>query len=294
MSKAIEVGGKRSLQVLRSFDLTVVLRVVFHHDGPFDAVNPHRNRKRDDRAPMRAFPANSANNMIGGSGPVNKNIDLERFHGVGVEGFQDYATAGVDAYKRPATERTMSFDPTSRVEPVHGEESVGLGTSTFLEGAPASRKDIQRRESETQDFGPGAGGLGRKKSLAQRIRGISRPERPIGGIPARYGEATTSPTSPGPKPRMAQSAGGPSRANNQQDSNPFDTMYDEAYDKKGASIKIAEQEQGPSVVRERAPSSPRRGIERRVTADSLDDPKPTGGFLNRVKSLKGGRRRRES
>jgi hypothetical protein len=241
---------------------------------------------------MRAFPANSANNMIGGSGPVNKNIDLERFHGVGVEGFQDYAGAGVEPYKRPAADRAMSFDPTSRVEPVHGEESVGLGTSTFLEGAPASRKDIQRRESETQDFGVG-GGLGRKKSLAQRIRGMSRPERPIGGIPARYGEATTSPTSPGPKPRMAQSAGGPSRANN-QDSNPFDTMYDEAYDKKGATIKIAEQEQGPSAARDRAPSSPRRGLERRATADSSEDPKPAGGFLNRVKSLKGGRRRRES
>jgi hypothetical protein len=223
---------------------------------------------------------------------VNKNIDLERFHGVGAEGFHDYAGAGIDAYKRPAAERTISFDPTSRVEPVHGEESVGLGTSTFLEGAPASRKDIQRRESETQDVGMG-GGLGRKKSLAQRIRGISRPERPAGGFPARYGESITSPTSPGPQPRMAQSAGGPSRANKQQDSNPFDNIYDEAYDKKGASIKIAEQEQ-PSAGRTRAPSSPRRALERRVTADSAEEPKPTGGFLNRVKSLKGGRRRRES
>jgi hypothetical protein len=243
---------------------------------------------------MRAFPANSANNMIGGSGPINKNIDLERFHGVGVEGFQDYANAGVEAYKRPAADRAMSFDPTSRVEPVHGEESVGLGTSTFLEGAPASKRDLQRRESESQDFGAG-GGLGRKKSLAQRIRGISRPERPTGGIPARYyGDPETSPTSPGPQLRMAQSAGGPSRADKQQDTNPFDTLYDEAYDKKGASIKIAEQEQGPSVGRMRAPSSPRRGLERRVTADSAEDTKPAGGFLNRVKSLKGGRRRRES
>jgi hypothetical protein len=236
--------------------------------------------------------------MLGGSGPINKNIDLERFHGVGVEGFQDYANAGVEAYKRPAAERTMSFDPTSRVEPVHGEESVGLGTSTFLEGAPASKRDLQRRESESQsqsqENGMG-GGLGRKKSLAQRIRGISRPERPTGTIGTRfYGDPATSPTSPGPQPRMAQSAGGPSRADKQQDSNPFDTMYDEAYDKKGASIKIAEQEQGPSAGRMRAPSSPRRGLERRATADSAEDVKPAGGFLNRVKSLKGGRRRRES
>jgi hypothetical protein len=273
--------------------------IVFHHDGPFDAVNPHRNRKRDTRAPMQAFPANSANNTLGGSGPVNKNIDLERFHGVGAEGFTDYS----GTFKRPEAGRAMSFDPTSRVEPVHGEESVGLGTSTFLEGAPASRAAMmQRRESETHEMGPG-GGLGRKKSLAQRIRGMYRPERPSGAIrspEARYGDQIngnkqTSPTSPPPQPRMAQSAGGPSRAVHKNETNPFDTFYDEAYDKKGASIKVAEQDKAlPTPGRERAPSSPRRVLERRTTADSLDEPKPAGGFLNRVKSLKGGRRRRES
>lgn len=253
---------------------------------------------------MQAFPANSANNTLGGSGPVNKNIDLERFHGVGAEGFQDYA----GTFKRPDAARAMSFDPTSRVEPVHGEESVGLGTSTFLEGAPASRAAMmQRRESETQDAGMGGGaggGLGRKKSLAQRLRGMSRPERPTAALrspEARYGEnpysnyTKTSPTSPPPPPRMAQSAGGPSRAVHKNEMNPFDTLYDDAYEKKGASIKIAEQDKAlPPVGRERAPSSPRRNLERRATTDSADEPKPSGGFLNRVKSLKGGRRRRES
>src|ERR1700736_3612880 len=29
---------------------------VFHHDGPFDACNPHRNRAGSKRAPMQAFP----------------------------------------------------------------------------------------------------------------------------------------------------------------------------------------------------------------------------------------------
>lgn len=254
---------------------------------------------------MQAFPKNSANNMLGGSGPVNKNIDLERFHGVGAEGFQDYG-----ASKRPAAERAFSFDPTARVEPVHGEETVGLGTSTFLDGAPASRKDLQRRESETKDIGlggGGGGGLGRKKSLAQRIRGISRPERPAGALrspEARYTDDTNgkepSPTSPrAPAARMAQSAGGPSRAT-KTELNPFDNLYDDAYDKKGASIRIAEQSMdGPtSGGRARAPSSPRRNmLERRATSDSADEPKPAGGgFLNRVRSLKGGpgRRRRES
>jgi hypothetical protein len=257
---------------------------------------------------MQAFPANSANNTLGGSGPVNKNIDLERFHGVGAEGFTDYG----GTFKRPAAERAMSFDPTARVEPVHGEESVGLGTSTFLEGAPASRKAMmQRRESESQEAAFG-GGLGRKKSLAQRIRGMSRPERPSGALrspEARYGD-DDSPTSPAVPPlRLAQSAGGPSKALSKNETNPFDTLYDEAYDKKGASIKVAEtntgsgQENGSSshgnpyyIGRDRAPSSPRRGLQRSTTADSgaEDSKAAAGGFLNRVKSLKGGRRRRES
>lgn len=99
---------------------------------------------------------------------------------------------------------------------------------------------------------------------------------------------TRAPPIPSREAREAQSAGGPSRIL-QGENNPFDSMYDEAYDKKGASISIAERERGG---RARAPSSPMRSLERRVTTDSADgDPenRPTG-FLNRVKSLKGGRR----
>lgn len=248
---------------------------------------------------MRAFPATSANMMLGGSGPLNKGIDLERFHGVGSEGFQDYGKAGID--KRPAAERAMSFDPLARVEPVHGEETFGLGTSTFLEGAPASKKAMmQRRESETQ-VPDQATGLMRKKSLAQRFRGISRTDRPPMRSPEpRYGPGANGqgsensppqPRSPPPPFRDVQSAGGPSRIH-QGESNPFDSMYDEAYDKKGASIQVAEKER-ETDGRARAPSSPMRPLERRATTDSAEadgENKPAGGFLNRVKSLKGGRR----
>ena len=75
--------------------------------------------------------------------------------------------------------------------------------------------------------------------------------------------------------------------------NPFDN-YDEAYEKKGAKIQIAEQnnrdDAGGIVKRAPAPG----GLERRVTHDGLggEEQKPSGGgFLSRVKSLKGGPRR---
>jgi len=261
---------------------------------------------------MEAFPANSANNALGGSGPVNKNIDLEKFHGRGAEGFTDFARSGTETEllkKRPSLEgRATSFNPKDRIEPIHGEETVGLGTSTFLEGAPASRTAIQQRQFDeaaaTQN-----GGLGRKKSIAQRIRGISQPRRGFG----EGGPRITSPESryefrpggsnvvrtPGSAPELPlkgpQSAGGYIRVN---EANPFFDDYDEAYERKGATIKVAESEgNDASKHAVKSPASPSQGngLERRVTTDSADgteNNKSSNGFLSRVKSMKGGRRTR--
>lgn len=262
---------------------------VFHHDGPFDAVNPHRNRRKDGRAPMQAFPVGSKNMVLGGSGPLNKNLDLDRIHGRGAEGFTDFSAGAQEEAKKRSMQ---TFDPLAREEAVHGEETYGLGTSTFLDGAPASRKAIERRESETQaevlQTG-NAGGLQRKKSLAQRIRGMSKNDRP------QIGAYRNGPISPNAiySDRQVQSAGGPSRATRDSENNPFDTMYDDAFDKKGAAIRVAEQERGQDkdLPLKPQPDSPKRnGLERRATADSTgEDKKVGGGFLNRVKSLKGGR-----
>ena len=271
---------------------------VIHHDGPFDACNPHRNRKKDQRAPMHAFPGNSANMSMGGSGPLKSNIDLAQFHGVGAEGFTDYASTNANPRAR-----TENFNPSERVEPVHGEESYGLGTSTFLEGAPASRNAIQRRESENEAAALqlNGGGISRKKSLAQRIRGMSAPRRDyvpgqrVYSPEARYNNGgPMSPESPNGfpskiPPTQVQSAGGFAKQN---ESNPFFNDYEDAYEKKGASIKIAEDS---NVGRTGGPSSPRDGLpalQRRATHDSAGDvaveDKPTG-FLNRMRSLKGKR-----
>lgn len=312
--------------------------IVFHHDGPFDACNPHRNRKGSERAPMQAFAKDSANNTIGGSGPVHKEINFAQFHGRGDEGFTDFATSGAvskpqaesgiefESYAgssaptrrgpgvRPGIDRTSSFNPTSRVDPVHGEESLGLGTSTFLEGAPAARTAIQRRESENEQI-PGmgnAGGLGRKRSLAQKIRGISNSNRggALAGPPRKvtspdgFYERTTSPTGPG----EIQSAGGMPKI--KETANPFFNDYDDAYERKGQKIQIAEQRRRNGSIgggedqinaRARALSSPKRTptggmLERRFTNDgavgSPPEPSGGGGFLSRVKSLKGGKRAR--
>ena len=285
---------------------------------------------------MQAFAKDSANNTIGGSGPVHKELNFAQFHGRGDEGFTDFATSGAvkpqtesviefESYAgssaplrrgpgvRPGIDRTSSFNPTSLVDPVHGEESLGLGTSTFLEGAPAARTAIQRRESENEQI-PGSGnaaGLGRKRSLAQKIRGISNSNR--GGAfagpakatsPNGFYERTTSPTGPG----EIQSAGGMPK--NKETKNPFFNDYDDAYERKGQKIQIAEQRRRNGSIgggedqinaRARAMSSPKRAptggmLERRITNDGAIGSPPEsgggGGFLSRVKSLKGGKRAR--
>ncbi|KAH3909184.1 hypothetical protein HBI56_237880 [Parastagonospora nodorum] len=281
-----KVRRPQGLDLIDKLDVTGIYGPsMIHHDGPYDAVQPHRNRKKDARAPMEAFPVGSANNSLGGSGPLNSKIDLDRIHGRGAEGFTDFGSHEVE-FKKPRVE--AEFSVKGRSDIIHGEPTHGLGTSTFLEGAPASRKAVQE-DMEAQRQAE-ASGLGRKKSIAQRFRGISQPRRAYAGEgritspEARFGTAT-SPNGPYSAGALSQSKA--------TEANPFFDEYNQAYDSKGASIKATEGNgQSPPG---------RNALQRSVTADSVGSPtnpanstnesKPSNGFLNRVKSLKGGRRR---
>ncbi|EXJ64376.1 hypothetical protein A1O7_00712 [Cladophialophora yegresii CBS 114405] len=284
------------LDIIDKLDVTSIYGTgLFHHDGPFDACNPHRNRRGARQAPMQAFPKDSLNMQLGGSGPNNSKLNLDQYHGRGIEANRDYNHAAVqdadaDYMRRPLPERSASFNPTARTEPVHGHESAGLGTSTFLEGTPASRAAIQRRESEQEaaDQAMAAAGLSRKKSLAQRIKSVRPRVNDTGRMTSPEPFPAVSPTSPLGTGRSEQNG-----------VNPFFKDYDKEYEKKGAQIAFAE-EQLKNPPRARAPSSPKRSaltLERKMTAESVGPPPEEGkvggsgggGFLSRVKSIKGGR-----
>lgn len=253
------------------------LLTVFHHDGPFDACNPHRNRKGARTAPMQAFPKNSTNMALGGSGPVNANIDLNLFHGRMEEGYNDY-NSGLN--RNP---ETVQMDAKTALEPVHGAQTLGLGTSTFLDGAPASRSAIARRESANEAQFAQNGGLQRKKSLAQRLRGKSGTGRIAS--PGRVG----SPTEQGlPPPQLSSSHSASSRGNER---NPFfQEDPDEEWDKKGSRIAEARLEGNGRLRSSSSPKQP-TGLERKTTSDrAYEDQQKLnaggGGFLNRMKSLR--------
>lgn len=143
----------------------------FHHDGPFDACNPSRNKVKN-KGPMSAFPVNSANNQLGGADPNKDKYATEnRILCRDVdEAYLDYSRKGSNGTPTNGgtTSQQGSFNPSAKTDPVHGDMTWGLGSSTFLDGAPASKTTISQSQA---DQGAGAGGLGRKKSLVQRLRG---------------------------------------------------------------------------------------------------------------------------
>lgn len=213
---------------------------------------------------------------LGGAGPNNSNIDLNLFHGRTAEGYNDFNTG---LARQP---ETVSFDAKANLDPIHGSESTGLGTSTFLDGAPASRSAIARRESEAEKQLQAEGGLQRKKSLAQRLRGKSGTGRIAS--PGRI----TSPNEPGLSPPHVDSSHSASSRGNER--NPFFQDYDEEWDNKGSRIAEARLEGGGRL---RSSSSPKQstGLERKGTNDRTyeDQQKLSpggGGFLNRMKSLR--------
>lgn len=272
-----EKKPSRRLDIIDQLDHTSLFGGGFHHDGPFDAVASHRNRKGSRRAPMQAFPKDSLNMSLGGSGPLNRQVDQATLMGNNTaEAFKEYSSGAI------AKTATPVFDPRGRSAVLHGEESLGLGTSTFLEGTPAARTAIQKREAE-QAAQSAATDLQRKKSLAHRIRNINRGGGPSGRMTNPEGVYSTR------SPRSPEGSG---------ERNPFFNEYSK--EPESLSIRRTDTRSPTSPP----PPVPRRGsdtvapLERRVTSDALSSPteetsKPSGGFMSRVKSLKGGRRNRQ-
>ncbi|KAF7560886.1 hypothetical protein G7046_g3274 [Stylonectria norvegica] len=206
----------RRMDIIDQLDATSIYGMgVFHHDGPFDALNPHRNRGGSRRAPMQAFPKDSLNNSLGGSGPLNKEPDHSTFMGNGTdEAFREFSK-GVKPDKPYFSSSRIDgpiFDPHGRSEIVHGEETHGLGTSTFLEGTPVPKSVIARRQAE-QAQDNFEGGLQRKKSLAQRIRHINKGPRGF--------DSSGRMTNPEGAYNRISPEGAPSAASNLSDNNPF-------------------------------------------------------------------------
>lgn len=185
---------QKGVDSIDKMDVTALFGGSFHHDGPFDAVTPHRN-KNAKAPPVLAFPANGPNSSIGGA-PTKKNAMNEVFGRVDLEEDDDIyhappkvasnprttvfgtssdpssangSTTTLDAIK-PGGKSLTAFDPRGRIKTVEGPTTDGLGSTTFLDGAPASNKAIEQ-DVRTHARQTRLGGVQRKKSFSQRITG---------------------------------------------------------------------------------------------------------------------------
>ena len=223
---------------------------------------------------MDAFPEGSLNNTIGGSGPLNARPNHATFLGQqDDEAFKEWSSGVKD--------KTGPVFDVGRDHILHGDQSLGLGTSTFLEGTPAARSAIQnqqREEAQRAAEQPKAKieGLKRGQSLRRIGFPIKRPDRaqPSGDIPAV-------------PHRRSPSGTGPASASIAE-RKPFFNDYSSGNGE--ADFTVTNDSNA-------SPASPRGGggLERRSTTDGTGgeeaQPKVTGGFFKRVKSIKGSRQR---
>ncbi|SCU81984.1 LANO_0B04764g1_1 [Lachancea nothofagi CBS 11611] len=142
----------KNVDTIDKLDVTGLFGGAFHHDGPFDACTPHRNRNTKV-APVMAFPADGPNSSIAGAAN-SKSPMKEVFGQESVDDDDAYlyrnkvfnkvnnsSTNTLDAIK-PNARTVTQFDAKAKTELVHGPTTDGLGSTTFLDGAPATGAKI--------------------------------------------------------------------------------------------------------------------------------------------------------
>lgn len=205
----------KNVDTIDKMDVTGLFGGSFHHDGPFDACTPHRN-KNAKAPPVMAFPADGPNNSIGGA-PTKKNAMNEVFGREDLEDDDIYHARPAAAFSKPRTtvfgvssdppsvngstttldalkpgEKNLTpFDPRGRVQAVEGPTTEGLGSTTFLDGAPAPQsaieEDVRNHARQTRL------GVQRKKSLSQRLTGsVQRSGNEQNSVPYRRLSLTRS------------------------------------------------------------------------------------------------------
>ncbi|ODV57815.1 Pal1 family protein [Ascoidea rubescens DSM 1968] len=171
-SKKNPKNKNAGVDTIDRLDVSGLFGAKFHHDGPFDACTPHRN-KNTKVAPVAAFPIDGPNSTIKGLGPNNtKDQAIDIVMGNGTIDDDD---TSIFARSKPlspkeryaalkSNDSVVAFDAKAKAIPVHGATTMGLGSSTFLDGAPASQKAAQ------ENFSNGSA-LTRKKTLSRKFRG---------------------------------------------------------------------------------------------------------------------------
>ncbi|CDK26663.1 unnamed protein product [Kuraishia capsulata CBS 1993] len=240
--KQTEIEKPENLDTIDKLDVTGFFGGgAFHHDGPFDACTPHRN-KNTKAAPVMAFPVDGPNSTIRGMGPLHtKEQQIDILFGNADKADEMYASTAPIARTRSVPQQATSaptqqyttlqasqsqkrtippssqaldpnsyshgalvddsrappvtnsvevlkhdpsvvaFDANAKATPVHGTTTLGLGSSTFLDGAPATKAAIHEASTKSE--------LSRNRSLVNRMR---KKSSDLPGNEAHYEESAPS------------------------------------------------------------------------------------------------------
>lgn len=197
----------KNVDTIDKLDVTGLFGGAFHHDGPFDACTPHRNKNKK-AAPVLAFPKDGPNSSLAGKintsngyqskmnqvFGISNDYGMSSVQGGGNEADDDHVysmdaskmtTRGKQGEYLHQTVNAISTDSlpisdfsstiaavknnksvqqfnTNERERIHGPVSQGLGSTTFLDGAPAARTEEERQQQVQRS-------LSRKKSVSQRL-----------------------------------------------------------------------------------------------------------------------------
>lgn len=198
-SKTKKPAIAKNVDTIDKLDVTGLFGGAFHHDGPFDACTPHRNKNKK-AAPVLAFPKNGPNSSLTGKVNTSTGYQNKMNQVFGVSNTYGNIADGDDnddvVYSMDSSRMTLrgqngevlnnnaslhgngngssttiaaiknnssmtNLDTNERVK-IHGPVSQGLGSTTFLDGAPAPRKEQERQEKIQRS-------LSRKKSISHRL-----------------------------------------------------------------------------------------------------------------------------
>lgn len=150
-----KVSMPKNVDTIDKLDVTGLFGGSFHHDGPFDACTPHRN-KGNKVAPVMAFPADGPNSTIGGASAKKSALNevFGREDDDEDDGLYKLRNDTKDAI-RGNVGNVKQMDIKNKTELVHGPTTAGLGSTTFLDGAPAAgntSNNINRNKSVSYKF----------------------------------------------------------------------------------------------------------------------------------------------
>lgn len=136
-----------SMDVIDKLDQSGFPGSSFHHDGPFDVISPKRNSRDNKNAPILAFP-NDKNESIKSIPKPKYSKREEKFD---IDILDDiFGTNDVDDDDSFMTESDINPDNSDgdilETRAIHGSYTDGLGTSTFIDGAGASKRRLQQTQ----------------------------------------------------------------------------------------------------------------------------------------------------